>query len=527
MIERARELLKSKNCITHLLGGRPGYFWHGATDSACIRYAGVSVAFFIDGTFRFPGPTGRRGDSLELLAEIDNVTLGEKAQEIVKRFEKRERKKKAAKENTPPKASEGPEPEKEQGAITPQEPAGPVPLQHLSKNSQVEEVLDRHFEFRFNIITGQHEVRDKKPGAEFLPITDRIFNTIWSFLSAHYFPKTLEEGILRKVIESGYVVEFNPITEYFERLPSWDGVDHIGTLADLVTVRPGQYGDDVDSDEVFRVYLSKWIIASVATMLQHGVNHTCLILLGPQGCGKSTFLTRLGIAPELVFVGHVNPVDKDSKLMLAEKTIINLDELESSTREVWGFIKSLITLPKVSVRRPYARRAEELRRIASFCGSANDSHILGDLTGSRRWLCTEVTAIDYMAVTPDLMNKVYAQAYAAFKAGVRYWFNEEEIHSIDRRNEKFYSPNPEDEALQTMYRASIEDDEYSQYSELYFTNTEIMQRLNTEYPWIRFSQKKLGQVLQKLGFHRVPKDSLYKYRVYKIRSIQDSNTADM
>jgi predicted P-loop ATPase len=79
-------------------------------------------------------------------------------------------------------------------------------------------------------------------------------------------------------------------------------------------------------------------------MLGEITNHTCLILVGPQGCGKTTFLNNLAVNHHYRFTGTINPENKDSKFKLAECGLINLDEIESSTRTEWSFIKSLLTL---------------------------------------------------------------------------------------------------------------------------------------------------------------------------------------
>jgi predicted P-loop ATPase len=85
-------------------------------------------------------------------------------------------------------------------------------------------------------------------------------------------------------------------------------------------------------------------------------------MLGPQGIGKTTFLRKLGIDPELVFVGGINPADKDSKVLYSEKVLVILDELESTTKFELSALKSNMTLRHITVRRPYARITETLPR---------------------------------------------------------------------------------------------------------------------------------------------------------------------
>ena len=59
-------------------------------------------------------------------------------------------------------------------------------------------------------------------------------------------------------------------------------------------------------------------------------------------------------------------------------------------------------------------------RRASFAATVNDSDVLTDRTGSRRFLCVEATRIDY---TPPVDHTaVYAQALALFRGGFCFWY---------------------------------------------------------------------------------------------------------
>jgi len=379
-----------------------------------------------------------------------------------------------------------------------------------SFEDQLKHILSINYEFRRNIISGKRQFRRYNPlpseQSEWLAFTDDIFNTIWSNLRANDDFKKVTESDLRRVIESDYSISYDPIKDYFDSLPVWDGqTDHIKDLAMLVKAKPGQEGN-------WYLYLSRWFIAMVATMLGKDINHSCLILLGPQGCGKSTFFHNLGINNDLTYTGHIIPGDRDSKIMTAEKTLINLDELESSTREDWSFIKSLVTLPHITVRRPYAKHAEELTRLASFCGSANKLQLLGDLTGSRRWLCVEIDEINYLGLTDELKRNVYSQARELYYQRCKYWFDGDEINEIDKSNQVFCEVCHENEALQILFKPISS----KSFTASYLTSTEILYELNKEFPTIRFGQKKLGNVLKNLGFERIKHDGLYKYAVERL-----------
>jgi len=80
---------------------------------------------------------------------------------------------------------------------------------------------------------------------------------------------------------------------------------------------------------------------------------------------------------------------------LATRMLINLDEMESYNKTDIGVMKSVISTAQVSLRLPYGRTAQNMKRRASFCGSINDRQFLRDETGSRRWFIIEVDTIDF------------------------------------------------------------------------------------------------------------------------------------
>lgn len=385
-----------------------------------------------------------------------------------------------------------------------------VPHDVYSTDNKIEKtkiLLKENFNFRRNVITGIYEYAIKKIDPDFYyEFNDRAFNSIKIRLNVKLVKK-LTEADLRMIIESDFTDDYSPIAEYFNTLESWDGeTDYIHILSDMVTAKPGQYGENeagnaIDAQWIWNMYLERWIIASVATMLQRNVNHSCLTLLGDQGLGKTTYLRKLGINENLTYIGSINPSDKDSRIYYAEKCLIVLDELESTTKYELSALKSNMTLPSVTVRRPYARKPENLPRRASFCASANNISVLSDLTGSRRWLCVEVIKIDYEGITPELMRKVYSQAFSLLNSGVKYWFEGSEIQFLEKNNTRFQQSIAEEEALLKLVYLPI-DRPGAAYTEEHLTNTELISKMSEKFPGMKFSNKKLGEILNKHGFTR-------------------------
>jgi len=240
----------------------------------------------------------------------------------------------------------------------------------------------------------------------------------------------------------------------------------------------------------------------VASVLESNtINHTAIILSGPQGAGKTTWMLNL-CPPELkdyLFSGAINPNNKDTLIHLAECMFINMDELENMNRFEIGAFKEIITKPCIRTRRAYGHHVESFPRRASFMGSVNSSQFLTDSTGSRRFLCFEILSIDYLQKTD--LPMVYAQAYELFREGYRFYFNKEEIGDITESNEQFQLNTAEEELLITYF----EQIPLSEAITL-LTATQILGHI-TERTHVNHSSTpgaviRLGKALKKYGFER-------------------------
>lgn len=104
---------------------------------------------------------------------------------------------------------------------------------------------------------------------------------------------------------------------------------------------------------------------------------------------------------------------------------MNLDEFDQISSNQQGFLKHLLQKPVANLRKPYGSTIQEVRRYASFIGTSNQMDLLTDPSGSRRFICIEVTAPIDTNVTINY-KQLYAQAMDAIYKGERYWLNDED-----------------------------------------------------------------------------------------------------
>jgi len=330
-------------------------------------------------------------------------------------------------------------------------------------------------------------------GSAFTELTDDHVNSLYCrfCLSTGLTTRPKE---FNTIIESDFYPTYNPLHEYLEHLPAWDGVtDHIDRLASMVHVTGC-------TQDMHNRFFKKWIVAMVAAWMDETVtNHEILTYIGPQGRYKTTFMTRL-LPPVLgeyfatkTFKGRM---DKDDRLALTELALIDLEELDVMNASEVNQLKALVTDPSVNLRPVYARYTVRRAHIASFCGTGNNPRFLTDLTGHRRWLPFMIEAIDSPYDHPFDYEGIYAQAYALYRNGFRYWFDDEENAELERHNRQFEEPCIEEELIRTYLRKP-----YGEERGEFLTATRIIELVGGAVR-VTLSPKRIAIAMQRLGYEQ-------------------------
>ncbi len=346
-------------------------------------------------------------------------------------------------------------------------------------------------ELRMNRLIHQIEVSLCEETDRWQRLTDTLENSLWRTMQH----AGLEVDIfrLRTLLQSDFVRDYHPLEEYLAALPPWDGVtDYIGTLSAMVHCRH-------TPPERFDFYFRRWLVGMLAAALdEQVVNHVILVLLGPQGSFKSSFMENL-LPPTLrrYYTSKTNSyrLSKDDLFTMTENLLVNFEEIDSMLRPELNQLKAMTTTLYVNERPAYGRNKVRLPHVASFCATGNNLEFLTDDTGNRRWLPFEVERIEnpWMAEIP--YEGIYAQAKALLDNGFRYWFQEREVEELNARNRRFETPNPARELILTYYRSPQKNERG-----IYVTPSQIVARFGGS---IRLNVVKVGLVLKELGFEQV------------------------
>ena len=363
---------------------------------------------------------------------------------------------------------------------------------------RLENYLTSKYIFRHNIVSGKLEFQylGKK---KWLVMNDFIENSMLRECLKARLKTNLSS--LRNLLYSDFCPLYNPFHDYFQSLPPWDETtDHIAHLANTITTT---------KQDLWQQCFKKWLVAMAGCVLNDKIiNHTVIVFSGKQGLGKTTWMEKLvpKQLKEYLFSGTINPNNKDTLVHLAECMLINLDELENLNRSEIGSLKEIITKTQIRIRRAYGHNNETMPRRASFAGSVNTAQFLNDTTGSRRFLCFEVEAIQYQHHSS--MEQVYAQAVHLLNNSFKYWFDQEEIKAITENNEQYQLRSPEEELLITWFSPCEKDT-----ASLFINASQIAARL-AEKAKLNVSDgtvNKIGKALKKHNFIRLKKNGVFVY----------------
>ena len=142
---------------------------------------------------------------------------------------------------------------------------------------------------------------------------------------------------------------------------------------------------------------------------------------------------------------------------MSQFLLVNLDEFNQISPTVQqGFLKNLIQLPTLKIKRPYGSHVEEFPRLASFIATSNLTDILADPSGNRRFIGIELTGPIDVSIRPNY-RQLYAQALAALRDGEKSYFDSEQVRLIMHSNCEFEVMSPTDQYFNIYYE--IVDDE--------------------------------------------------------------------
>lgn len=319
------------------------------------------------------------------------------------------------------------------------------------------QVLTEGYEFRLNTLSHALYFRERSTFGKWRRVEAADVNTMALEVQEAGVPTNTHQ--VQTFLNSRRIPQVNPIELLINRVRGkWDGKDRIEALARRVPTTLKHW------PKYFHIWflamVRQWLVASP----DHG-NEVVPLLIGPQGVGKSTFCRRL-LPPELIdgYIDHLDfSQEKEVLRAMATFQLINIDEFNRySAKDQAGKLKNYLQMTDIRLKTPYRTSFDILQRTASFIGTSNPTEVLADTTGSRRFICVEVTGVINQLLPIDY-TQLYAQAVAELDARAalgdqarakdvgRTYFTKLEEATIQRSNQRFMQPSVAVERFQLLF----------------------------------------------------------------------------
>lgn len=319
------------------------------------------------------------------------------------------------------------------------------PLPTLDNLYKIIKFDPRLANFKYNLMSEMIEVTGALPwernGAA-KGWTDNDLACLKHYVSVRYetnFPKAaFDDAINALMVEKAR--SFHPLRDKIDSL-EWDGI----TRVDEVFAK--YLG--AEDNEYTRTIARKYFVGAVSRLYRPGCKFDyAIVLCGPQGAGKSSFLEKISMG---FFTDNLSITDMASGKEGAERIrgswIVEIPEMVGMKKTESEAIKAFISRQTDRFRPAYAKYVTEYHRQCVFACTTNlHEGYLRDETGNRRFWPVNVRpdARDY---TPwDLSQYVVEQLWAEAKA------------VFDTGNEELFLRGGVEDVAEEMQRSAMESD---------------------------------------------------------------------
>ena len=230
---------------------------------------------------------------------------------------------------------------------------------------------------------------------------------------------------------------YSPILEYLENLEEQYPDINTSILDNLAELYFGS------KDPLHNSYMKKTLLAAIARVKQPGCKHDhVIILVGRQGTYKSTFWQVL--FGDDWFTDELGDAKENDEIMkLHQFWGLEWSEFEAVyKRKDVAALKKFISSRIDTFRAPYARKHKEHPRACILVGTTNETEILSDPTGNRRFWIVPVQGKIPISELRKERDEIWAAANALYETGEMWRPTEEEETLTEVLNREYQSRDP-------------------------------------------------------------------------------------
>jgi len=138
---------------------------------------------------------------------------------------------------------------------------------------------------------------------------------------------------------------------------------------------------------------------------------------------------------------------------MCESILVLADEADGLQykKEAHNF-RSFISKENYTHTPPYGRQNVTRKRLASLCGTTNESDIINDWENNRRIIPIEIDSINHTRYNSIDKNDIMAEAYTLFKSGYDYCLTKKEIDLLRECGENYRQYTSEEDIIKANYK---------------------------------------------------------------------------
>ncbi len=239
---------------------------------------------------------------------------------------------------------------------------------------------------------------------------------------------------------------YHPVKRWLGK-EQWDGRPRVEQVIDCLNAK---------NPVTAKMVLKHWLIGCVASLYEEKFSSKLVpILVGDQSDMKTTALTRICDVTNGAYLegAEINPDQKDSVLSAIRSWIVELGELDRTSRNNQSSMKAFITRREDVIRPPYARSDIRKPRQTNLIATVNGSGFLKDATGNSRYAVIELaTVVDIERLNrllgwhydngrvqqknPRLLKQFWLEVKSWYDAGDSWNLSREQVAQLAQKNDE-------------------------------------------------------------------------------------------
>lgn len=295
-----------------------------------------------------------------------------------------------------------------------------IKIDDTSVVDQLEMFVRQNYSLKCNEITAHIENNG-------IPLKKRDVNSI--YIRCKKIFDTVSYDLIDRLIDSEFVPIYNPIQDFFLQNKEMKPTGQIEKLFSSIQTKDPEY---------LLHFGRKWIVGMIsAAFWTH--NPLMLTLSGEkQRTGKTEFFRRL-LPKELQTYYGESKLDagKDDYILMGQKLLLVDDEMGGKSKKESKLLKELSSKQIFSLRVPYGRGNEDIRRLATLGGTTNDNEILNDPTGNRRIIPVHVFDINHQIYNSVDKKMLFMEAYHLWADKFEWELNADDVNWLNKDADSF------------------------------------------------------------------------------------------